>query len=394
MAHQVSPPFARESLAREIVRLVGGQGGVHACMSGLRMAVPLMALQLGHGAAAVGLLLALFGAAQLAISIPAGRMADRHGLKRPMHISMVAAFAGAAVAAAWPTYPGLCATALLEGGAVALAVIALQRHAGQIAHGADEMRRVFSWLSFTPAAANFLGPFAAGLVIDALGYRAAFLLLGVGPVVSWAFLRGATALPASAGPSRSGAGGEGLWRDPAVRSVLLMNGFVSATWDIHGVMVPLLGHARGLNASAIGSILASFAIAAAAVRLLVPWLGRHFREWVLMASALTAACVLLAVYPLMRTALAMGACSMLMGLTIGGVQPMVMSLLHQITPPHRHGQVIALRMMMINASSISMPLMAGAAGGIVGAAGVFWVMAASLLVGVRVAFDLRRMPPP
>src|SRR5690349_21820612 len=35
-------------LGRAVARLVGGQAGVHACMSGLRMAMPLLALRQGH----------------------------------------------------------------------------------------------------------------------------------------------------------------------------------------------------------------------------------------------------------------------------------------------------------------------------------------------------------
>ena len=49
----------------------------------------------------------------------------------------------------------------------AVAVIALQRHAGRLADAPDDLRRVFAWLSFTPAAANFAGPFLAGLAIHA-----------------------------------------------------------------------------------------------------------------------------------------------------------------------------------------------------------------------------------
>ena len=62
----------------------------------------------------------------------------------------------------------------------------------------------------------------------------------------------------------------------------------------------------------------------------------------------------------MHTALTMGACSLLLGLALGMVQPMVMSMLHQITPEHRHGEAVGLRMMAINASSVAMPMLFGA----------------------------------
>lgn len=390
----MTAPEATWQLSREIVRLVGAQGGVHVCMSGVRLAVPLLALHEGHGAAAAGLLVALFGVAQLAASMTAGRLADRHGLRRPVAYGMVAACMGAAVAAAWPSYPGLCLAALLEGAAIAVTVVAVQRHAGRLARSPDELRTMFSWASFTPAASNFLGPLVAGLAIDAFGFRVAFLLLAFAPLLSWVFLHGARELGPSPGSTQERPSAWVLWRDPIVRRVLLMNWFVAATWDVHAVLVPLIGHARGLNATAIGTILGSFALASAVVRLLMPWFGARVREWALICGALALAALLLAIYPLMHTAALMAACSMLLGMAVGGVQPLVMSLLHQNTPPQQHGQAVALRLMMINASSISMPLLAGAAGGLVGPAGVFWTGAVALAVGVRLAVDLRSMTMP
>ena len=376
-------------LSREIGRLVGAQGGVHACMSGLRMAFPLLALHLDHGAAVAGVLVALFGVAQLIATMPASRLADRYGLRRPVYFGVIAAFLGAMVAAVWPTLPGMGIAALLEGSAVAIVVVAVQRHAGRLAHGPAELRHVFSWTSFTPAAANFVGPLLAGVAIDTFGFRLAFLLLGAGPLVAWAFVKGAHEVgqPMVAMEQRPSA--RALLRDATVRRLLLLNWFVAATWDVHAVMVPLLAHARGLNASTVGGILGSMAIAAALVRLVMPWLGAHVREWVWVSSAFAIAAVMLGVYPLTNSALTMGACSLVLGAAIGSVQPLVMSLLHQITPPHQHGQAVALRLVMVNASSISTPVFAGAAGGLAGAAAVFWIGGASLLVGARMAMQLR-----
>jgi MFS family permease len=81
----------------------------------------------------------------------------------------------------------------------------------------------------------------------------------------------------------------------------------------------------------------------------------------------------------------MGACSIVLGLFLGAVQPMVMSALHQITPKERQGQALALRLMTINASSVSMPLVFGAASAALGAAPVFWIMACSVTLGSRLA---------
>ncbi|MDP3224650.1 MAG: MFS transporter, partial [Rubrivivax sp.] len=63
-------------------------------MTGLRMAAPLLALHEGHSAAAVGGLLALFAVAPIALALPAGRMADRHGYHRPVRWAVALAFGG------------------------------------------------------------------------------------------------------------------------------------------------------------------------------------------------------------------------------------------------------------------------------------------------------------
>ena len=84
---------------------------------------------------------------------------------------------------------------------------------------------------------------------------------------------------------------------------------------------------------------------------------------------------------------------MLLGIALGAVQPMVMSMLHQITPEHRHGEAVGLRLMAINASSVAMPMLFGAAGALIGIAGVFWIVAAAVAGGTRMAWHLREPQP-
>ena len=116
------------------MRLILAQISIHACMTGMRMATPLLALREGYSPAAVGVLLALFALTQVFLSLPAGRYADRHGLKRPLAVSVVTASVGAGAAVFFPIYPVLCLAALLSGGASGAAIIALQRHVGRAAH--------------------------------------------------------------------------------------------------------------------------------------------------------------------------------------------------------------------------------------------------------------------
>ena len=381
-------------LNRALMRIIAGQVCLHACMAGTRLAAPLLALREGYSEAAVGVLLALFALTQVVLALPAGRYSDRHGLKRPMAFCAIAATLGAGLAAALPVFPVLCLAALLTGGATGAASIALQRHVGRAAETPTQLKQVFSWLAIGPAISNFVGPFSAGVVIDHGGFRLAFLLMALLPMSAWFFLRTVRELPPVVRPA--GAHLTPAWhllREPMFRRLLLVNWFLSSCWDVHTFVVPVIGHERGLSASVIGTILGGFAVAAAVVRLLLPLLAAHLKEWAVIAGAMASTALLFAVYPLLHSALSMGICSMLLGVALGTVQPMVMSTLHQITPEHRHGEAVALRVMAINASSVAMPMLFGLAGTFIGIGGVFWFVGAVVGLGTRLAWGLRRAEP-
>jgi sugar phosphate permease len=144
-----------------------------------------------------------------------------------------------------------------------------------------------------------------------------------------------------------------------------------------------------MSATVIRTILGGFAIAAALVRVVLPMIAAYLKEWALIAGAMAATAVLFAIYPFLHSALAMGLCSVLLGMALGTVQPMIMSTLHQITPEARHGEAIALRIMAINASSVAMPLLFGVAGAVVGISGVFWVVGLAVGAGTRLALGLK-----
>jgi MFS family permease len=372
-----------------LLRLVAGQVCLHASMAGMRMAAPLWALQQGHSALAVGFLLALFSLTQVFLALPAGRYADRHGLRRPVALGIVAAMAGAALAAMFPSFSVLCVTALCMGGATGGASIALQRHVGRAARNAVDLRRVFSWLSIGPAVSNFLGPVCVGLLIDYSGFVAAFTLTALVPALAWLCVRHTPELPASVAHDEAPPSVWPLLREPLMRRLLLVNWLLSSCWDVHTFVVPVIGHERGFSASVIGTILGAFAVAAAAVRLLMPLLAAHLREWAVVTGSMVVTALLFAVYPFMPTAWAMGLCSVLLGLTLGSVQPMIMSTLHQITPHALHGQAIALRLMSLNLSSVLMPMLFGTAGVVVGVSVVFWTVGTLVGLGARAAWGLR-----
>ena len=381
-----------------LARLIAAHICLHACMAGTRMASPLLALRDGHSALSVGVLLALFSLAQVFLAIPSGRFADRHGLRRPVGMAVVASVLATSTAVLFPLFPVLCFAALVTGGATGAASIALQRHVGRAAHGSTDLRRMFSWLAIGPAVSNFIGPLSAGLLIDhagatagdTAGYRAAFALMAVLPLAAWYLIRTTRELepvlrPAGAATTRPW----DLLADPMMRRLMLVNWCMSSCWDVHTFVVPVLGHERGFSASMVGTILGAFAISAAGVRVLLPVFAARLSEHVVLACAMLVTALVFLVYPFMGGAWSMGSCSVVLGIALGSVQPMVMSTLHQITPEARHGEALGLRAMAINGSSVVMPMLFGTVGTVVGVSVVFWVVGAAVAGCSRPAWKLR-----
>jgi MFS family permease len=117
--------------------------------------------------------------------------------------------------------------------------------------------------------------------------------------------------------------------------------------------------------------------------------GREAVHGAQLLSELRAALVLMAVafcvYPFATSLWAMRACAAVLGLALGTSQPMVMTMLHQITPAARHGAAIALRSMFIYGSGIAVPLGFGAATAWVDVSSLFWLIAGVAATGTWVS---------
>jgi len=369
--------------ALPLAAIIVGQVCLHACMAGVRVAAPLQALRDGRSAWAVGILMALFAAGPIAFALQAGRLADRHGYHRPLRLAVALCVAGGLAACVSQHYLALCLAAVLTGIGANVGLITIQRSAGRLAGNATERIRVFSWLGLAPAIANVVGAVSAGVLIDHAGFRSAFAVLTLMPLaaLAWSRLveREAVRAPREAAPARRATWE--LLQLPQLRRLLLVNWLLSASWDMHSFVLPVLGHERGMSASAIGTILGLFAFSVAAVRLLVPMLAHRLRSGQMLVGAMLATAAVLAVYPLVHAVWLMAACAVLLGLALGSVQPMIMSTLHQITPHERHGEAIALRSMAINCSSTAMPLLFGVGGAALGAGALFWLMGSAVCAG-------------
>lgn len=354
---------------------------IHACYIGSKMVVSLLALDLGAGPFAVGVLAMLYALVPLLLSIHSGRMADTIGMRAPLLIGTLCTALAMLCGYLWRDLSGLYMVATLAGTGFVFFNVSNQNLAGTL--GRPETRaRNFSILSLGYATSTLLGPTSAGYAIDHAGHYLAFLMFAAFttvPLVVLLAFAGFTRAgrPAAQPPERSALD---LLRVARLRRIIATSGATVAAWELYGFYLPIFGHAIGLPASTIGLILGAYAIANFVARFAVPGMMRRFSTQAIMTSTLLLAGCCFLMLPFLREVSLLLAVSFTIGLGLGCAQPVLMTLAFDQSPPGRTGEVTGLRLTANNTARVAIPLLAGAMGATLGVVAVFWLNAASLLL--------------
>jgi MFS family permease len=101
----------------------------------------------------------------------------------------------------------------------------------------------------------------------------------------------------------------------------------------------------------------------------------------MLIGAMFATGLALAVLPLVSDVRLLMLLAFLLGMGLGGAQPMIMALLYNKAPAGRGGEAVGVRTLLLNFSQAGIPLMFGALGTALGMTPVFWTMALALAAG-------------
>ena len=352
----------------------------HLTLNGMRVTVSLDALALGASAATVGGLLALFALLPMFLGIAAGRLADRIGVRKPMLAGSIGMAVSAIIPTVLPGLPALFVAAALSGVSFMAFQVATQYATGEMGPPGARTRN-FGLLAVGYSTSSILGPLVAGLTIDHVGFRPAFAVLSLMPLVPIAVLASnRIALP---GPHPAHAAhvrrALDLLGNRALLRVFVINGMTAVAWELHTLFVPIYGSSIGLSASNVGLILAAFASATFTIRLAMPMIAKRLPEHRVLTLALYVAAAVYLAIPFSRDASTLMLLSFCLGLGLGVGQPMVMSLLHSLAPPGRMGEAAGVRMSLMQSMSVAVPLVFGAVGSSIGLSPVLWGV--SVLLG-------------
>ncbi len=355
----------------------------HMAFAGARITLSLFALHLGATPLTVGMIISLIAVVPMVFSVRWGRRIDHSGVYKPMLLGSVLVLAGLLLAFALPRIETLFAVSVLAGTGFMLYHICINQAAALVGRPKDRARN-FSVLALAFSTSGFIGPVTAGFAIDWIGHRYTFLLCAGFMVATLALIRYRKPIilrhhkPIAHVAEKQVSG---LLRIPALLRIFIISGLMSMCWDLYSFVMPIHGSSIGLSASTIGLILGSFGCAIFVFRLILPWIVHRFDERKMIIAAMVVTGIMLAIIPLVDSVPLLMAVSFVLGIGLGGVQPMIMVMLYEKAPPGRGAEAVGMRTLLLNITQAGIPMIFGALGAALGMTPVFFAMGAALLAG-------------
>ena len=353
----------------------------HLSFAGCRVILSLTAIHLEASPFTIGVILSLLAIVPMIFAVSWGRFVDRVGVHGPMLAGVAAILAAMVLGWAVPSLEALFIVSTVAGSGFILFHIAVTQAAAAI--GRPEQRvQNFSLLALAFSVSSTLGPILAGFAVDGIGHRGAFLALSVGVMANLLVLlrkRVTTSRQEAAAPASPHQRLIDFIRLPGMLPVFVVTGSLSIAWDLFTFVTPIYGTRIGLSASVIGLILGVFGVAVFVVRLVLPLVAQRIRQWNTLVAAMVLTGAVLIVFPLVEGVQLLMMLAFLLGVGLGGTQPLVLALLYERAPPGRGAEAVGVRTLLLNFAQASVPLAFGALGSALGMVPVFWAMGAGLL---------------
>jgi MFS family permease len=361
-------------------------------MRGSKMLVSLSALAIGASPFEVGVLAALFAAFPLILAVYAGKISDRIGVKHPMIFGAVVMGLGMLVPLALRGLAGLIVCSTLIGLGHIFFHVSVHNLIGAYG-GGDARTRNFATFSLGASISAFLGPSMTGFSIDGWGFRTTFVLLAAIaalPILILTLYPGL--IPKRQAHTRPESSGSlALLANSGLRRTLIMSGVTLTGIELFTFYFPVYGRAVGLSASAIGLVMAAYAIAAFIVRLGMHKAAQRIGEVGVLTASLFVAGITYLLVPLVSQAPLLAAVAFLLGLGLGCAQPLTILLTYNHAPSGRSGEALGLRLTVNKLTQIAVPVVFGGLGSAFGLFPVFWANGAFLLAGGFVSLAERRI---
>lgn len=400
----------------------------------LRPVTTYKLIDLGAGAASVGLVTAIYALVPLVAALALGRLSDRTTRLRIMVLvgALILVAGGVLLALAQSLVLVAVANAILGIGHLVF-TIAGQSSIARYAR-ADQLDFGFGWFTAAYSAGQMIGPLGVTLLLGSQAatrtgevslalWLGAIITAGAVPLMFFSSRAFQPRQQGSAGPeagaaSEAPAGPEAGERtaDPQpetdapdttepekarvrsilsngdIRAAMLSSLALLAVLDILVAFLPLVGEEHGVAPAWIGVLLAVRGVSSIISRVFLPYFSHRFDRRLLVFVSVLGAGLSLIFPPIVLDWMWLAALFMLIsGFFLGLGQPLTMALITSSVPSAWRGSALAMRLMGNRIGQVAMPLIAGVIAAPAGPAAAIWCGSALLLAAAGHQYHRNRV---
>ncbi len=353
-------------------------------ISGSRPLISLYARDLGASHAEIGVIVALFSFLPLFLSIKAGKVIDRIGVRGPLILGVLLGSLSMIVLIVFNNLVGIYISQISSGLAQLIFVLSMQAYAGQFSK--SKLREYFiSVLSIAVATGSFIGPFISGVLSDLFSNTYAFFILGIVILVAMpsSFLLKKLQVKKMQ-PVKQEKKGENtfqLLHIQDLRKAVLVSSLVLLAKDSYIAFFPLLAAEKGVSTVAIGVVISLNAAAGILIRSILPWVVRRLKRNIIITISIVVAGIIYILNPFVDSVVGLSILAFVLGFCSGIGQPLSIFTTINSLPQDRVAEGLGLRLTFNKLTQIIAPLSLGAVSGIAGMSGVFYVCGAIIMAG-------------
>ena len=332
----------------------------------LNVLVPLLSVDLGAGPGTVGLLVSIGHVLPTLLAIQIGRWVDRVGSRPVLTVGAIGATLSPMVVVFAPDLTALVMIQLLSGLFHTCVAVGSQSLVASLGEPRQHDRN-FAWYMTFLSIGQLAGPIAAGLAVDAFGYRVAFAALpiaGSAALLNIGLLHRLRLVDAGNRSLESVSTRTQLRHlssNVGVQLAILGSCGILTAIAVRQAFIPAYLLGEGFSATAIGTLLSLRALAAVAVRPIMPRLVRLLGG---RARALTVMIIIVSVaVGLLGTTTSyalLAMLSLLAGIGSGIGMPLSIVTIASHVEPHQRATALALRLTVNRGAQIVTPLLVGA----------------------------------
>lgn len=372
---------------------------VHAAYNGIRVLISYRTLELGGGAAVLGLVTATFSLAPLLAAIPIGRWVDRGYAMPVMWLGTALTILPAAGAAWAPSIPLLIAANMALGMGQVLTTVSGQALIPQ-SFPVSDLNRRFGTLTIGVSTGQAIGVPLAGLIAgtgaDAHIQPAMWAMAGVAALAVPAMI-GVARRPAVRHVPRAEARASvqsplTILRTQGMKPAIFASMATLAAVDIMTAYLPLIGQRHGLGVQTVTLLLTVRTLASIVSRMFIGRLTARVPFVALLALASLTGGIALLLVPVVPGFWGLAVLMACVGFAFGLTQPLTMTWVSTLADPANRAAVLSIRLAGNRLSQVAIPsLAAGVA--VLGTTGSVFGLSGAILVTAAASTALRGSPP-